>query len=123
MREQGLSVSEDDLRDALRDGSHVSVFDGQTSFHVEVKPARDEDERAQVRDAVDVPFHGASLRVTRPEETVAYKLRFGSEQDLKDARSILVRRRGRLDLTRLRGLARHLGVEDALERALHEGGA
>lgn len=85
-----------------------------------MKPVRGERERAQVRDAVEVPFHGAHLRIARPEETVAYKLRYGSEQDLKDARSILVRRAGQMDLGRLRSVARQLGVEAELDKMLAE---
>lgn len=120
LQAEGLSVSAQDLLDALRDGSHVTLFDEATTFHVDVKLARTAQERAQVAEAVQVPFHGAHLRVARAEDTVAYKLRFGSEQDLKDARSILVRRQGLLDMERLQGLARQLGVEAALTRLLGE---
>ncbi|HLE96527.1 MAG TPA: nucleotidyl transferase AbiEii/AbiGii toxin family protein [Candidatus Thermoplasmatota archaeon] len=117
---EGLRGSEADFRDAFADRSHVSVFDERSAFHVDVKIAFREDERRQVADAVDVPFRGAALRVARPEDTVAFKLLYGTPQDLADARSILVRQVKRLDEARLRGLARRLGVEEALERALDE---
>jgi hypothetical protein len=120
LKAEALSVSAQDLLDALRDGSHVTVFDEETSFHVDIKLARTAHERAQVAEAIQVPFHGAHLRVARAEDTIAYKLRFGSEQDLKDARSILVRRQGALDMARLDGLARRLGVEPVLAQVMRE---
>lgn len=107
---EGLSVSPRDLIDSLREGGHATVFDEATSFHVDAKLARSSNERAQIADAIDVPFHGDHLRVARAEDTIAYKLSYGTDQDVKDARSILVRQQGRLDAARLEAFAARLGV-------------
>lgn len=115
---EGLEASVEDFSDSLQDGSHVTVFDARGRFHVDVKLARKETEREQVAAATDVVLDRGTLRVASPEHTVAYKLVFGSEQDVKDARSIVVRQEGRLDLARLRALARRLDVEDALDDLL-----
>lgn len=69
----------------------------------------------QVRSAAAIDFKGQTIWVARPEETVAFKLKFGSEQDLQDARSILIRQEGRLDMQWLRALAKKLGVEPSLD--------
>lgn len=113
---QGLQVSKADLLDAAAEGTHVTAFDTQSAFHVDVKIAASDEERAEIEDAVDVEFEGGRLRIVRAEETVAFKLKFGSEQDLADARSILARREGKLDVKRLEALAQRLGVQDRLRR-------
>ena len=113
--QEGLRASEEDLREALRDGSHATVFDVQSSLHVNIKIARSLEEISEVEDAVEVPFGTGSLRIVRAEDTIAYKLKFGSDQDLTDARSILARRAGKLDMARLDRLCLKLGVAKTLK--------
>lgn len=120
LRKGSLDVGERDLRDAIADRSHVTIFDPLTRFHVDARTARDAAEAAQIRSAIPVDFKGALLRISRPEETIAFKLKYASEQDLQDAASILVRQDGRLDLARLHVLASQLGVTAALERLIGE---
>lgn len=115
-----LTLSLEDVADARRDGGHVTIFDEESPFYVDVKLAVTEAEREQVREAVEVPFRDGLLRVARPEETVAFKLSFASPKDLQDARSILLRQAGRLDMARLRDLARRLGVGAKLDQVLRE---
>ena len=116
LQAEGLTTSKEDLHDVLRDGGHVTLFDAGSSFHVDAKLCRSASEREEVARATEVPFLGASLRFVRPEEAIVHKLRFGSEQDLADALSILARQQGRLDEPRLDHLARSLGVAPALQR-------
>ena len=111
---QGLEASVADLQDALVDKSHVTIFDPQTNFHVDARTTRDAAEEAQVRSATVIELHGQPIRIARAEETVAFKLKFGSPQDLQDARSILIRQE-KLDMPRLRALAAKLGVEKNLD--------
>src|SRR5581483_5417317 len=84
---EGLVVDPRDLEDARRDGSHVSVFDDATGFHVDCKMVKSDLERGEVARARIVPFDGGKLVVIAPEETIAFKLKFGSPQDVQDARS------------------------------------
>lgn len=115
LAKQGLDASEADFFDALRERSHVTILDASSHFHVDARAVRDAMETDQVRSAAAIDFKGQTIRVARPEETVAFKLKFGSEQDLQDARSILIRQEGRLDMQRLRALAKKLGVEPSLD--------
>jgi hypothetical protein len=114
----GLNVDARDLEDSLADGSYVTIFDDGSGFHVDVKIAARPEERAELERALDVPFRSDLLRIVSPEDTVAFKLHFGTPQDLQDARSILVRQEGRLDTARLRDFARRLGVERALDEIM-----
>lgn len=113
---RGLQVSAADFRDAIGEGGHVTIFDEASPFHVDAKLARTPEEREEVLRAETVTLASGTLRVVPPEETVAFKLAYGTPLDVQDARSILVRRAGRLDEDRLRDLARRLGVTESLER-------
>lgn len=114
----GLEVGLADLRDAAREKGHVTIFDPGSRFHVDARPIRTETEAEQVRSAIGIDFKGQRIQVARPEETIAFKLSYGSEQDLQDARSILIRQDTRLDMARLRELVARLGVERALDDLL-----
>jgi hypothetical protein len=118
--EEGLQLDPRDVQDARADRSHVTVFHEASGFHVDMKLVETPAEREEIARGVSVKLVDGAVVVPPPEETVAYKLLFNSEQDLKDARSILVRQEGHLDVARLRELARGLGVADALEALLHE---
>lgn len=110
------------IQQAFEDQSHVTVFDQESAYHVDVKLAMSAEERAEVEAAVVVPFEGGDLRIAPPEEVVAWKLKFGAPQDLQDARSVVVRQGGDLDMGRLVSLAGRLGVEKELERLMADVG-
>lgn len=120
LKEQGLDVSVKDFVDALEDTSHVTVFDSETAFHVDVKIATKSEEPAEISDAVVVSLAGGEVNVARAEDVIAFKLSFGSAQDLQDARSILSRQADDLDHDRLRQTAIRLKVESVLDVLLSE---
>lgn len=101
--------------DAREDPSHLSIFDKKSQFHLDVKLAITPEEIDQVENARSVILGGNTLRVASPEDTVAFKVAYGSPQDIQDARSILVRQQSRLNLDRLHRTARRLDVLDQVE--------
>lgn len=112
---ENFQVSAEDLSLAIQERSHATVFDQTSPLHVDVKPAQTPEELQEVEDAVDVPYQQGRLRLARPEDVIAFKLKYGTPQDLGDARSVLVRQRGKLDLGRLQRTAARLGVLKQLE--------
>lgn len=120
LSDEGLDASPQDFLDSLGDGSHVTVFDREGGFHVDVKLARNSDEEAEIDRAILVSMTGGHVRVARPEDVVAFKLSFGSPQDLQDARSILVRQKPHLDIDMLKQMASRLGTTSLLEALLEE---
>lgn len=117
---EGLTVNRLDLRSAFRDRTHVTVVDAAAGLHLDLKLALLPLEREQVDAAIVIEFEGGVVRVARPEDTVAFKLKFGSPQDWADARSILARQGKRLDEARLRRFASLLAVERDLARLREE---
>lgn len=116
-RGEGLRVDPQDLVDAISEKSHATVFDTDSALHVDVKIASTPEEREEVANAHEVAFGDARLRIVAPEDTIAFKLKFGTPKDLADARSILVRRGDRLDRRRLQTLCARLKVTDRLASA------
>lgn len=120
LADEDLDVQRRDLRLSLQDGTHVTVLDERSQFHVDVKPALEDLEREEIQRAVEVDFGGSMLRFAPPEETLAFKLHFGSPRDREDARSILARQHGTMDVDRLRSLADRLDVADELSAMVAE---
>lgn len=118
--EHGLSLREADLLDAIREGTHATVFDEHSPiYHVDLRPATDEDARRTLDDRRKVTVAGRTVPVASPEETIAHKLLYGSEQDLRDAEGIYIRQGDSLDRDRLERRSGDLGVLEDL-RALQE---
>ena len=115
-----LRAAPEDFSDARRERSHVTVFDLDSSFHVDCKLISTREEAEQIENARELRVADADLRIARPEDTVAFKLLFGTPQDVQDARSILIRQAGRLDLARLQELSARLGVGAKLRELLAE---
>ncbi|MHB8604733.1 MAG: hypothetical protein ACYDCK_05710 [Thermoplasmatota archaeon] len=120
LRFEGLGADERDLGEAMVDGAHVTIFDNETQFHVDVKPALSADERAEVRDARKVRYEDGVFRVACAEDVVAWKVKFGSPQDLQDARQIVIRQNTALDRAKLRATGIRIGVAPQLEQLLRE---
>jgi hypothetical protein len=121
-RRQGFQVSLEDLRDALAEGSHATVHDTSSEFHIDLVPAVRATAKDAIRRLLRVRWRGVVLPIADPEHTIVMKLKYGSERDLEDALGIYIRQRTRLDLTRMHQFARQQGVLDALRELERQGG-
>ena len=65
--------------------------------------------------AIEVPFHGANLRIVGREDFIAMKCFAGGPQDLADARAAFEGAQGPVDLDLLRAVTRRFG-RDAADR-------
>ena len=113
-RRRGFVVSEEDLRDSLADGSHCTIEDLSSPYRIDLAPVKDSAGKHAIREHRKVRWRGISLPIAAPEHTVVMKLRYGSEQDIRDALGILVRQRGQLDVRRMREFALQQRVVEAL---------
>lgn len=107
---ESLRVNARDFAAGREERSHITIFDDLGPFHVDCKLAMTPDEKQQVREAVVVPLSVGAVRVVRPEETIVYKVKFGTPRDLQDAASILAVQRGKLDKARITAFAIRAGV-------------
>lgn len=117
--ERDLTLRGEDLEAALREGSHATVFDERSIYHVDLRPATDADTRRTLSSSEQVELHGETIPVASPEETIAHKLLYASEQDIQDAEGIYARQADRLDRAILARRCKQLGVLEEL-RALED---
>lgn len=108
--ERGFSVSENDVLDALREKTHFTIFDERSEYHIHAKGVYGEKERRTLKTRKKVNLSGIDMYIASPEDIIANKLVFGSEQDLKDAEGIYIRQLGELDLEYLGRICREMGV-------------
>ncbi|HEX9341053.1 MAG TPA: hypothetical protein VF992_07795 [Thermoplasmata archaeon] len=113
-RREGFCVNPQDLRDAVIEGSHVTVHDGRSELHLDLAPAVRSRTKDAISHAVRVRWRGMGLPIADKEDTIVMKLVYGSDQDIEDALGIYVRQRKRLNLRRMRDFARQQGVAAAL---------
>jgi hypothetical protein len=108
--ESGFRVTVTDISAALRERSHFTIFDNHSTYRIDAKGAYEESARETLASKRPILVEGVKTYLASPEDTIANKLLYGSEQDLRDAEGILARQSGKLDLDRLRNLCRKLGV-------------
>jgi hypothetical protein len=111
-------LDEHAIRQALASGEHFNLLDTQTGDKVDFWLLTDDPfdvERFARRQSVG--YHGATLEISTPEDTILKKLDWArqlgvSEKQLADVRAVAQFQRGRLDETYLDRWAARLGVTD-----------
>jgi hypothetical protein len=114
LTEHGFRVSADDITEALRERSHFTATDLESGYHLVLKGSYDAHDDATLERRRDVRLGDLRVCVASPEDLLATKLLMGSERDLADAKAILIRRAGKLDMDYLRDLCERLGVSEEL---------
>ena len=115
MKKKGFDVRAEDIKDALKEKSHFTIFDTQSDYHIDAKGCYKEKEERTLKTKKAVELWGTKIFIASAEDTIANKLVFGSEQDIRDAEGIYVRQSGKLDLNYLEEICRKMGVSEDLE--------
>jgi hypothetical protein len=105
-----FSVSPTDIRAALKEQTHFTIFDDNSAYRIDAKGAYGESERQTLSSRKQVVLQGVKCFLASAEDTIANKLLYGSEQDLRDADGIFTRQFQSLDIDKLRDLCKRLGV-------------
>lgn len=113
---RGFTFDREGARKAIRQGSHFTVFHEDSFYHADLVPSHEPSHRWTLEGRERVELEGETCWIASPEDTVANKLVFGSEQDIQDAAGILARVGDDLDIGRLESLCRKLGVLAELQR-------
>ncbi len=107
-------ASAEGLRRALKERFHCIVQDKRSMFRLDIKGICNEMDKRTFERRTSFKYKGTDIYIASPEDIIANKLVFGSEQDLKDAEGIFVRQLGKLNLEYLEEICREMGVEDEL---------
>ncbi|KXB03208.1 hypothetical protein AKJ45_02220 [candidate division MSBL1 archaeon SCGC-AAA261F19] len=100
----------EDIEDALRESSHCTIHDKRSMIRLDIKGVYGEMDRRTLERRRSFEYGGIKIQIASPEDTIASKLLFGSEQDLKDAEGIYIRQHEKLDMEYLEETCKELGV-------------
>lgn len=114
LSEQGFFADFEDMKQAFREKSHFSAEEEDSLFRLDVKGVYEPKERITLQNRNEIEYEGMEVYVASPEDTIANKLYYGSEQDIEDAESVYVRQEEKLDDEYLEERCEALGVEEEL---------
>ncbi len=115
LEDEGFFVHIEDIRQAFKERTHFTAEEKDSLFRLDIKGVYGEEERITLRNRKKVEYDGITMYVASPEDTIANKLYYGSEQDIEDAESIYVRQEDELDLEYLEERCEALGVKEELK--------
>ncbi len=110
MKEKGFMVKMEEVKKAMEEKSHFTIFDREYLFHIDVEGVYGKREIESIERRIGIEIDGMKIYVASPEDVIANKLLFGSEQDMRDAESIYVRQKGKIDADYLEKRCMELGV-------------
>lgn len=112
LKKKDFWVNEEDIKDALGEKSHFTIFDNLSEYHIDATGVYNENHLQTLKNRKKIKIDGIMCYIASAEDTIASKLLFGSEQDIKDAEGIYVRQHGKLNLDYLKNRCRKLNVHD-----------
>ncbi len=114
LQENGFYADEYDMRAALEEKSHCTVEDKETMFRLDIKGIYSEMDERVLRNKKRIELNGITIYIASPEDTIANKLLFSREQDIKDALGIYARQYDILKMEYLTDICKKIGVYDTL---------
>ncbi|MFQ6129083.1 MAG: DUF6036 family nucleotidyltransferase [Thermoplasmata archaeon] len=116
LTKHGFRVNRDDIEAALEEKSHFTAMDPESGYHLDLKGSYSRHDASTLGRRREVLLDDLRVCVASPEDLLAMKLLMGSDRDLADAKAILIRQAGKLDMEYLEDLCRRLGVSDELRK-------
>jgi hypothetical protein len=114
LQENGFYASENDMRAALLEKSHSTIEDKETMLRLDIKGVYSEMDERVLRNKKKVRLDDTMIYIASPEDTIANKLLFSREQDIKDALGIYIRQYNSLKMEYLERISKKIGVYDGL---------
>ncbi|MGB7532796.1 MAG: nucleotidyltransferase [Halobacteriota archaeon] len=110
LNENDFFADEEDIKTAFEEKSHATIEDKTSMVRLDIKGVYGENDRITLGRRRRISLAGFAFFVASPEDTIANKLLFGSEQDVKDAEGIYARQFDNLDMVYLEKRCKKLGV-------------
>lgn len=110
LRKNNFSTSKEDFILGMKENTHITVFDNLSEYQIDILIANKENHFLTLENSVAIDFFGIKINFASPEDTIANKLLFGSEQDVKDAIGIYIRQGENLNNEYLIKICKKLNV-------------
>jgi hypothetical protein len=114
LKRNGFTTSLADAQAAFAERSHFTAEDTLSSLRLDIKGIYNEMDRNAYERRVRFRFKGFDMMIQTPEDLIAAKLGYGSEQDIRDAEGVYITKKGKLDLEYLKTVCRSYGVSKEL---------
>jgi len=94
-------ADEEDIKTAFEEKSHATIEDKTSMIRLDIKGIYGENDMIALKRRRKLNFADFVFYVASPEDIIANKLLFGSEQDVKDAEGIYARQFENMDMAYL----------------------
>lgn len=116
LKKNDFFASAEDMKTALKEKTHCTTEDKKSMIRLDVKGLYNETDKRTFFRRIDFIHRGTRVYLASPEDTLANKLVFEGQQDLKDALGIYVRQVEKLDMNYLDEISSKMGVSRKLEK-------
>ena len=114
LRRNDFFADIEDMKAALKERTHCTVQDKKSMIRLDIKGIYNEMDRRTFERRRSFRYGGTRIYIASAEDTIANKLVFGREQDLRDAEGIFIRQRRKLEMKYLEKICREMGVTKEL---------
>jgi len=111
-----IRIDRDAAKKAVREGRAFPMYDTWSIHWVDAKTPTRPIDRFTLERATHIELAEESVPVATPEDVILHKLLARRDQDILDARSIILRRETDLDLDYIANRVRELGIGSAWDR-------
>lgn len=116
LEKHDIRMDIEQARRAVREGRDFPLYDKWSIHWIDAKMPERPMDRFTLDRATSVELGEESVPVATPEDVIVHKLAGRKDQDLTDARSIVLRRETELDLDYIANRVRELGLDGAWEK-------
>jgi len=120
LKDEKFDVPPDKIQIAYQDKIHCSIFGETSFFRLDIKGPTSLLDKQALEKPISIILLDEETYVEIPEAVIVAKLTYGSEQDWKDAFSILLRLGDKLDFKLLKKLAEQETVSKELTELIKE---
>lgn len=115
LNKNGFVASFDDAQVAFAERSHFSAEDTLSSLRLDIKGVYNEMDERTIARRSKFNYTGIDMMIETPEDLIAAKLFFGSEQDKSDAEAVFRAQKDKLDMDYLETICKSYGLEKKLK--------
>ncbi len=119
LQNNGFDATLNDLL-GLDEQSHCTFFLKEGMFRIDLKGIYSSEDKKSIDMAIDEIYNGIKVKISHPENTILWKAKFGSEQDIEDALAVFVRNRDRICIEQLRRRGQKMGIQDIIEDIINQ---
>ena len=114
LAENGFYSAPLEIEMAVHERSHFTAIEKSSLIRLDIKGVYESSDRRTLHNRRVIEYKGSKMYFASPEDTIAHKLLYGSEQDVKDAEGIYARQLPNLDTGYLEGISEEMGVAEDL---------